>query len=36
MIKDGGADNSKAPPTAITVSLNWIEELKEKLPANSW
>jgi len=33
MIKDGGADNSKAPPTAITVSLNWIEELKEKLPA---
>lgn len=34
MIKEGSAgEGSKAPAVPITVSLNWIEELKEKLPA---
>ena len=33
MIKEGSAgEGSKASSVAITVSLNWIEELKEKLP----
>jgi eukaryotic-like serine/threonine-protein kinase len=33
MIKEGASsEGSKAPPAAITVSLNWIEELREKLP----
>jgi serine/threonine-protein kinase len=32
MVKEAGGDRKDAPAATITVVLNWVEELKEKLP----
>ena len=32
MVKEAGGDRKDAPSATITVVLNWVEELKGKLP----
>jgi len=32
MVKEAGGDRRDAPSATITVVLNWVEELKAKLP----
>jgi hypothetical protein len=33
MVKEAGGDRKDAPSASITVVLNWVEELKGKLPS---
>jgi Tol biopolymer transport system component len=35
MFKEGATSDATARPTGIVVVLNWVEELKQKLPANN-